>query len=391
MFFSKRALIFSALALAALVVVDAEPEPRRRSKVASNFKENNSSALAKEKVDNREGKVFSLFNIVQFKNGGCRSTSTISGGGTGSTNRNGTCFRMDECASKGGSVAGSCAAGFGVCCVFLVSTSGATVRQNCTYIRNPNFPNSYDGTSQVSYNIQKCDRSVCSLRLDFESFTIQGTGNTAEVDSALVPLDPGGVCLDTFDVSTNTGSNIPTICGQNTGQHMYVDIGNLASDTAQLSFAFNGDSTNRQWEIKVTQIPCNTQGQYSICIRQEAGFCCVEYIPCLDAMSYSLDTNADMKMSKIDSECSLDFITIEGATGTCANAGVPATGVNKFCGDKFNLQSAQTVDIGSVCDCTGPFQVDIFTDNDVDMGDMGVTANKKQSRGVCLEYRQIPC
>ena len=79
---------------------------------------------------------------------------------------------------------------------------------------------------------------VCKLRLDFESFTIQGTGNTVEVDTAAGTA--GGQCLDTFDVTvsfmkisstlntkymsllflqTNTGQRIPTICGQNTGQH----------------------------------------------------------------------------------------------------------------------------------------------------------------------------
>ena len=34
---------------------------------------------------------------------------------------------------------------------------------------------------------------VCWLRLDFESFTLQGTGNTEELN--------GGVCLDSFTVS----------------------------------------------------------------------------------------------------------------------------------------------------------------------------------------------
>eukprot|EP00095_Tigriopus_kingsejongensis_P004177 maker-scaffold47_size466558-snap-gene-0.18 protein:Tk04177 transcript:maker-scaffold47_size466558-snap-gene-0.18-mRNA-1 annotation:"hypothetical protein KGM_18655" len=156
MFFAKRSLIFSTLALVVLVLIDAEPEPRRRSKVSSDFQ-------TEDNNHTREGK------------------------------------------------------------------------------------------------------GVCSLRLDFESFSIQGTGNTAEIDTELVPLDPGGVCLDTFDVSTNTGNNIPTICGQNTGQHIYVDIGNLASDTAQLNFAFSGSSNNRQWEIKVTQIPCSTQGHPNGC------------------------------------------------------------------------------------------------------------------------------
>ena len=35
-------------------------------------------------------------------------------------------------------------------------------------------------------------------------------------------------------------------------------MGALASDTATLSFAFGGSSTNRMWEVKVSQIPCGS-------------------------------------------------------------------------------------------------------------------------------------
>ena len=45
---------------------------------------------------------------------------------------------------------------FGVCCVFLVTESGQTINQNCTYIRNPGFPSAYGDTSGVSYTINKC-------------------------------------------------------------------------------------------------------------------------------------------------------------------------------------------------------------------------------------------
>eukprot|EP00095_Tigriopus_kingsejongensis_P003562 maker-scaffold877_size102761-snap-gene-0.15 protein:Tk03562 transcript:maker-scaffold877_size102761-snap-gene-0.15-mRNA-1 annotation:"hypothetical protein KGM_18655" len=333
---------------------------RRQSKLADNFK-----SITNETRNERQGKVFSLFNIVQFKNGGCRSTSTISSGGTGSTNRNGTCFTTTECAAKRGTAAGSCAAGFGVCCVFLVSTSGATINQNCTYIRNPNFPNAYDSTSQVGYNIQKCDPRVCQLRLDFESFTIQGTGNTDETDTILEVA--GGVCLDMFTVSTNTGSSIPTICGQNTGQHIYIDMGCLNSDTAALNFNFGGTDTNRLWEIKVTQLICNTQGhpngcgclqyhtgvtgrltsfnflptndnhlanqEYGICIRQEEGMCCIEYTP---------------------STCST-------SSGNVLN--------NRLCGQKFNVLAMAMIDAATLCDCTKPFQVDVFFNDNNELGD----------------------
>ena len=53
---------------------------------------------------------------------------------------------------------------------------------------------------------------------------------------------------------------------------------------------------------------------YSICIRQEEGFCCVQYFPCDDDNSFSL-TNADPPVAgNTGSECSLDYIEINGKT-----------------------------------------------------------------------------
>ncbi|XP_059097323.1 uncharacterized protein LOC131891710 [Tigriopus californicus] len=417
---TMRSLAMTLAIVWATSFVHAEPEPGRRSKVPSVFDDLEGH---NKTTNSREGKVFSLFNIVKFDNDGCRSSSTINGGGSGSINRNGTCFTADECTSKGGAAAGSCAAGFGVCCIFLISNSGGTVTQNCSYIRNPNFPNPYDSTSSVSYTIQKCSSSVCSLRLDFETFSIQGTGNTVETNTLAAPPTLGGVCLDTFTATVNTGHRIPTICGQNTGHHIYVDIGYLPTDTAQLNFGFTGAATNRQWEIKVTQIPCNTQGHpigsgclqyltgltgrlttfnflptndnhlanqdYSICIRQEAGFCCIEYSLCPDVNSFSLDTNGANMKAKIDTSCSVDHIVIEGGHATCSGPNPPMGTVNKLCGDKINTFHEFMENV-PICDCTAPFIVDIFTDEDVDAGDQA-TANPVQSRGLCLEYMQIPC
>ncbi|XP_059084415.1 uncharacterized protein LOC131881546, partial [Tigriopus californicus] len=386
---SSTAAIVVGLVLSLVCSHFSSGEPRgfRQSLLSDSNKTSSES-------NNREGKVFSLFNIVQFKNEGCRSSSTISSGGTGSTNRNGTCYTSTECATRGGSAAGSCAAGFGVCCVFLVSRSGATVAQNCTYLRNPSFPNAYAETSQVSYNIQKCDRSVCRLRLDFESFTILGTGNTLEfVDET----NQGGTCLDMFTISTNTGNSFPIICGQNTGQHIYVEMGCLESDTATLNFNFNGATAVRMWEIKATQVKCNTEGQpqncgclqyhtgltgrittfnflptndnhlanqeYSICIRQEAGMCCVEYLPCADTSSYSLEGIPD-DVNKQDSQCSKDYVGIEGGSATC-NASPGDVLFTRFCGTVFTTGIAATLNM-PICDCSKPFRLDIFTDDKSD-------------------------
>ena len=50
--------------------------------------------------------VFSLFNIVKFKNDVC----------TASNGNLGTCYTEAECTKFGGTNGGSCASTFGVCC-----------------------------------------------------------------------------------------------------------------------------------------------------------------------------------------------------------------------------------------------------------------------------------
>ena len=52
----------------------------------------------------------SLFTIVRFKNDGCNSSSGL----------NGTCYSSADCSNLGGSAFGSCASGFGVCCIGTV-------------------------------------------------------------------------------------------------------------------------------------------------------------------------------------------------------------------------------------------------------------------------------
>lgn len=362
-------------------------------------------------------KAKSLFSVVTFKNSPCKSSSSISSGDF----RNGTCFTKSECAEKGGSQAGSCASGFGVCCIFTIESSGGTISQNCTYIRNPNFPSAYTATSagQVSYNVVKCSSDVCSLRLDFEQFTIRGTGST--IEAIATDMDAGVGCQDTFDITTTNGNSYPQICGQNSGQHVYVDMGNTNSDTASLNFAFTGTDNSRQWEIKVTQIPCTASWRepegcfqyhtgytgviktfnfddsadnhlgnhdYDICIRQEEGFCCVQYSVCDEPNSFTL-SNAAIEAAMQDSLCTLDFVIIDGSAAECSQGSVNmVTTTSSYCMGRFNVQSGETTNI-PICDCTAPFRVGIRTDSVSDQG--SVMENAAVSRGICLEYRQIAC
>ncbi len=55
--------------------------------------------------------------------------------------------------------------------------------------------------------------------------------------------------------------------------------------------------------------------RYSICIRAESGYCCVEYTPCTDDNSWSIDKNDAAlanQASITGTECTEDFVGISG-------------------------------------------------------------------------------
>ena len=100
----------------------------------------------------------------------------------------------------------------------MVSSCGANVKENCTYFRNPGFPTSINDVQSCQFTIQKIDKSnftenslknwfwktvyfsdVCTIRLDFEAFSIVGPADTIET--------MGGKCTDTFQ-ATSVSLNI---------------------------------------------------------------------------------------------------------------------------------------------------------------------------------------
>jgi len=365
--------------------------------------ENKLETTLKSQDNTRNKKLLSLFSIVTFPNQGCASMDA---------SRNGTCYTSTECQNKGGLKSGNCAAGFGVCCLFIVTATSTTIDQNCTYIQNPSFPSVYSSQTALTYTINKCSSDVCSVRLDFETFQIKGPADTLEAT--------GGACVDGFVASGTSGITTPTICGLNSGQHIYVEMGNSGStDAAELAFSFSGDSTARTWEIKATQVPCGANYRqpegclqyhttltgrfqtfnfadsttpihlasqnYGICIRQEDGYCCIQYSLCADANSWSLGMQVADKAAT-DNLCLEDYVGIPGATNNCA-AGPNAPTVNAFCGQLFGTVEGMTAALTqtNICDCTAPFIVRINTDVTPDV------VTDEPNRGLCLEYKQLPC
>jgi hypothetical protein len=61
---------------------------------------------------------------------------------------------------------------FGVCCVFLISTSGSKIDQNCTYIRNPGFPAALTTTTAISYTVSKVVRGIILKSLNVRYYFV---------------------------------------------------------------------------------------------------------------------------------------------------------------------------------------------------------------------------
>ncbi|XP_054289374.1 uncharacterized protein LOC129004772 [Macrosteles quadrilineatus] len=353
--------------------------------------------------NNRDGRFLSLFTVVEFENRACMAAS----------GDNGTCLTESECVERGGVVSGPCAHNFGVCCLFM-ATCGQTTSQNCSYFVNPGYPSFYDGSGSCQLTIQKAHPDICQYRLEFDNFVLSG------------PETLNHMCNnDQFLVSG--GSPVPTICGMNAGNHMYIDAG-LGTSPVTLTVVTSGPAMNRHWKIKVCQIPCSSNykaedgclqyftgvsGQiksfnyepmtglhlsnqdYSICVRMERNFCGIQYTQCPDEVnnrthSFTLTGNT-LGQNSVTSmiggvgpnSCNTDWLIIP-CTSNVGRMITPATPgcVDRLCGGTLN--SEVSIMPATVYSTVKPFRLVFHTNNVEAPNDVG-------NRGFCLDYVQQPC
>jgi len=351
----------------------------------------------------RDGKAFSLFSIVQFPNQQCTGAS--------STTTYGTCYTSSECSAKGGSADGNCAAGFGVCCVIYTGTCGTAISTNTTYIRNPGYPSSYTPSSAGSctFSISKVSDDVCQLRLDFQTFSGFVTSTTA------------GSCYDTLAMAGQTGVDPPSICGTNTGYHMYTEFGATSTDTITMTLTWgsSGYTTAKTYNILARQISCTASwkaptdctqyftgvsgsvqsysyGQmlvsqyYTNCIRTEAGYCSIQWKqssttspdpfgihsthappPALAAAGNSATTL-----------CTHGFISIPDLSMDGVRAIPVPLGAGAFqsymCGAIFGIEGQTTS--AALISRKQPFVLGVYTSTTAEPG-----------TGFNLDYTQLPC
>jgi len=376
------------------------------------------SAVSNATTSKRNGKVFSLFSIVQFPNDVCTTTS--------STFTKGTCLAASECSSKSGSALGNCAAGFGVCCAFSTSTCSSTLSQNVSYITNPGFPSVYSTTGTCSITVNKCSADVCQLRLDFEtmvmsvSTSVFGCCGDCTVDA------------DSFTATGKTSSNPPVICGINTGQHMYLELGTTSSDTATLAFFTASTTTisNRKWKVKVTQISCKSKQRvpqgcvqyhtgttgnvqtygfassqllgsqvYTNCLRQEEGYCSVTWRQSTKTSPDAFDL--DNAAITLAAQNPINALITAGAGNGCSTA--PASYIivkggsfgsalstgNVFCGENLSADTVtETVAPGGIALTSKSFELGVFSDAATHVTTASATTGLT---GINLDYQMNLC
>lgn len=364
-------------------------------------------ALATESVENGEKKALSFFNVVKFPNDIC----------VGESSRNGTCYTAEECDSKSGEASGTCAEGYGVCCIVSLAC-GETSSENCTYLVQATTTKPTD--RNCVYTICKAGPNVCRIRYDMTIFDIgqpqQGT-TTAGTATANRAEGIGHCVKDTFSVTSVGNGGSPIICGYNTGQHLYVD----ASDgCSRADFTFNEDTISRTYDIKVTQYDCGSEiggrpeclqyftgtsgsvasfnfptadssigadtthlanQEYEICFRRESGYCALCFTPAIaisgtnpvsGQSSFGLSLGAAaIASSVVNAACADDFLSIPFSTldVTIATDSSIVTNVDPFrhCGRVLGESADVLAQYGIAASnsaCTGfrPFRITFHTD-----------------------------
>jgi hypothetical protein len=199
------------------------------------------------------------------------------------------------------------------------------------------------------------NENICQLRIDFNTFVITGPSTSSVPESIhqmgeipLVAINGdqesnwrSNCLLDSFSISgKSSANNPPTICGTNSGYHMYVDSSEQCN---QMTFQFSampgpapalgspdtrGLATlaNRDWDMTIYQIECgatwqapmgctqyqwgpltgvvtsyNHQGGWhlanqnqKICIRRERGYCYACFAQDANVINFQIAGRADV-------------------------------------------------------------------------------------------------
>ncbi|CAI6345766.1 unnamed protein product [Macrosiphum euphorbiae] len=184
----------------------------------------------------------------------------------GLNGRPGICMGQSECTEANGKSVGRCFP-FDACCSVTPNSCGGSSSSNIAYFQSPE---KFQDLCSYKINVR---RNICQIRIDFERFSLgQPTKLTSE--SAYT-------CeRDEFTLITNGNNkiNVPVLCGENAGQHVYVPVNHQQSESRSNNNNNNNNNNKEQltlkfrlttrdedytepepfWKLKITQLECQT-------------------------------------------------------------------------------------------------------------------------------------
>uniref|UniRef100_A0A336KGM7 CSON006753 protein n=1 Tax=Culicoides sonorensis TaxID=179676 RepID=A0A336KGM7_CULSO len=272
--------------------------------------------------ERRQGRLFESFpfyTIGRFQRQLC----------TGRNNLYGTCMVKGECIDTGGINSGNCTGltrnRQAICCVYQQGC-GTSTSINNTYFFNTDYPATYNGATTCTYRITRCNTGVCQLRIDMMDFSLaQPSGD--------------GTCIYDYMSVTGGNSRVPRICGENTGQHVYVDFNGDAPITVTI-YTSSSFTLQRRWYLRMSQINCD--GEY----RAPSG-----------CLQYHIDDTGTVKSLNygVGSNNNLNSIGVEGSRqlantryGICVRAGATKCSITWTQASADIYSFTMTDDVGSV-------------------------------------------
>ena len=356
------------------------------------------SPVVGQSVNQREGKLLNVFNIVKFPNDGCNATSGSYG----------VCYTSSECSSLGGSSSGSCASGFGVCCLFS-GGCGASTSLNNTYFKSSN-----SDTAPCTFTVCKVNSDICQIRLGLDEFVIAQPNTDYPGDD-----EHGGrtQCQEAQFTATSDGPTPPVLCGTNSAHHMIIEA---RDDCNELKFSWTSTSTTKpSWNIHIMQIACTDQWkpqdgctqyftgltgyiksynyeagyhlanhQYTNCIRNERGYCSISYAQ-VSTTSFQVGeitpTASPTPGGKLGDSCTTDYIVMLGSAASTEEN----VNYDRFCGSLIVASSSALTTAATVYTNKLPFAVSVnFDGTELDEDS---PAGTEWSKGFYIYYSQSEC
>jgi len=313
-----------------------------------------------------------LFSVVKFPNNPCTGSSS---------NLVGDCITPGQCNTRSGRIDGSCASGFGACCVILSSFGNESVSYNNTHLCNPGYPGPVDKAYTYTYKFNRLNSDICFIRLDFIKFQIAGPQVLSETPYTSCTSCKGWRCSIDIVTFTTPTMSVPSVCGDLDGHHMYID--SSTSTASSMKLVGTGSLHSRYWKIRVSQISCGTistpphgclqymtgvsgavysfnygksadkghhliSQEYTICFRREKGYCKMSYFPENTNAFYTSGSPPSFAAAAGQKKCKKDYVSITGARmgklGSCSTPVSPGavSNVPRLCGNRFNCYDTAT-------------------------------------------------